>query len=111
MSLLVNNSSGILANTNGGGIVFYNPDPAFVERNLLTTIYTWAVVWGGASVQIYVAPQPKLSPFAPVWFPLNDPFIFNSFYTFRHRWSQIKAEVTGATSTTSGLFCELFSPR
>lgn len=107
-SLLVFNKSGIAANTAGLAPSYQNPDPMFVSRTFLNTIYVWATTWDTAEVQIFVAPQRKGSPFPTVWFPLGSPLTANGLFSFQHRWSQIKAEVTNASPLTVELYCKLF---
>lgn len=109
MSLLIKNTYGTSANTGGIATPVANRDPVFVQNNLLTTVYAWATTWGGAQVQIYVCPQCAGSAFPPVWFPVGDPITQNNFFTFQHRWGQIKAEVINATSDTTGLFADVFT--
>jgi len=108
MALLINNTSGIAANDNTVNLPVYNPDPVFVEQNLLTTIYVWAANWGGAQVQIFISPQCQNSSIAPVWYPVGNPMSANGFFTFQHRWGQIQAVVTNATANTSGLYTTVF---
>ena len=108
MTLLVNNAAGVTANDNTTNLPVPNKDPVFVANNLLTTVYAWAENWGGASIQLYVCPQRLNAPFQPVWFPVGAALTQNGFYSFQHRWGQIKAVVTGATADTAGLFSSLF---
>jgi hypothetical protein len=108
MPRLVNNTSGVAANTSGEAIGSQNPHPMSVDRALLTTIYTWATTWGGAQVQLYISPQPVHSQSPIQWFPLGGPISANSVIDFSTRWMQIKAEVVNASSTTVGLVCLLF---
>lgn len=114
MTILVRNQSGIAANTAGAAIPLYNRDPVFVANNLLTTIYAWtdptsipAGAWSGASIQIYISPQLK-GPWPTIWFPIGSPMTTNGYFSFQQRWSQIKAEVSGATSGTSSLYAAIF---
>lgn len=109
MSLLINNASGTAANTGGNGLILPNRDPVFVQNNLLTTLYFWATTWGGAAVQLYISPQLRNSILPPVWFPYNPLVTENGFFTFQHRWGQMKVEVSGATANTAGLYVSLFS--
>lgn len=112
MSLLISNTSGINANTNGNAPFVPNNDPFFVQNNLLTTIYTAAANWDAASVQIYISPQMVNSNTWPVtWFAVGAPITTNSAFTFQHRWGMIKAEVVGATALTSTLRCTVFDGR
>lgn len=108
MALLINNATGLAANTNLLNLSYPNKDPVFVANNLLTTIYTWATVWGAAQVQIYVSPQRPNSIFPTIWIAMGDPITEDEVYTFQHRWAQIKAVVTNADTTTAGLFCSLY---
>ena len=109
MSLLISNASGTAANTGGTGLILPNRDPAFVENNLLTTLYFWATTWGSATIQLYLSPQLQSMPNWPVvWFPYNPLVTENGFFSFQHRWGQMKVEVTGATSSTVGLYAALF---
>ena len=108
MALLINNAAGVISNTNSDNPIVLNKDPVFVSNNLLTTIYAWATDWDTAQVQIYVCPTRPSSPLSAVWFPVGSPFTANGFYTFQHRWFQIKAVVSGATSDTVGLYCTVF---
>jgi len=121
---LAHNVSGTTADTDpvvNLAPVEYNRDPVDVEHSLLTTIYAWGSVWGGASLQISIsptvsAPQPP-GPWnvnhpqvAPTWFPVGDPITENGYFSFQHRWGSIKAEISNATTATAGIHCLLFDP-
>jgi hypothetical protein len=109
MAMLITGASGLAANTGGTATAVANKDPVFVANNLLMTVYVWADNWGDAQVQLYFCPQVRGTPWSPVWFPVpSGLFTANSFGSFQHRWGQIKAEVTGATDTTSNLTAVLF---
>lgn len=113
MALLTADVSGTAANTNGAAPAIPNKDPVFVENNLLNTVYAWVDTtggaWGGAQIQLYISPQIKGMPWSTVWFPVGEPITENGYFSFQHRWGQIKAEVVNATSATAGLNCVLFT--
>ena len=136
---LVNGVSGIAANntdltTNppvpNPALIYVNPDPVFVERALLQTLYFWADptvgVWDTAEIQLFISPQiinsnPPLNPvpagttqIVPVWFPLLDSAgnpitaTANKYVNFQARWGMIKAVVTNASANTASIYCSLF---
>ena len=108
-SFLAFKLSGASINTNGTAPAYQNPDAMFVGRQLLNTVYCWADVWGGAGIQIYVAPLRLNSPIAPtVWFPVGALITANGMFSFQHRWHQMKAEISGAGAGTANLYCKLF---
>ena len=108
--MLITNAAGSLANTSGNARAYQNPDPMLAEKNLVSTVYIWALNWGSAQVQLYISPHRKNGPITPVWFPIGSPVTENGIVSFRHRYHQVKAEVTGATESTLGLYCERGSP-
>ena len=109
MTLLVNNAAGVAANNDDANdLPYVNPDPVFVARNLLTTVYAWAQTWGGAQIQLYMSPNRPNAPYPATWFPVGAPITANGFVTFQHRWAQLKAVVTNASASTAGLYCSNF---
>jgi hypothetical protein len=107
MGLLVPPSTGIAINTATPAIIFNN-DPVFVANNLLNTVYAWAADWDTAQIQIQISPQVRNSQFPVVWFPVGAVMNANGFFTFQHRWGQIRAVVTNASANTAGLTAVLF---
>jgi hypothetical protein len=110
MALLIANASGVAANLDDGinNPIYTNTDPVFVARTLLNTVYAWATTWSVASVQIFLSPQRSTSQSPIIWFPVGSPLTSNGFFTFQHRWGLMKAVVTGADGTTSGLNVSYF---
>jgi hypothetical protein len=107
MGLLVPPSTGIAINT-ATPLIIFNKDPVFVANNLMTTIYAWATEWDTAQVQIEISPQVRNSQFPVVWFPVGAMMTTNRFFTFQHRWGQMRAVVTNASANTAGLTAILF---
>jgi hypothetical protein len=112
---LVKNAAGVAANTNTSTNIappFFNPDPVFVAKNLLTTVYFWATTWDTAEIQLFISPQLKTSQAPTIWFPVTAGLISatNQYVSFQNRWAQIKAEVINASANTAGLNCLLFDP-
>lgn len=121
MPRLVNNVSGIAANTDpvvNQAPILYNTDPLNVELSLLYTVYAWATTWDTAQIALYVSPQAEGSQIQPVWFPLVGadgvtPIVLstaNKYINFSVRFGAIKGEVINASANTVGLTCSLFNP-
>lgn len=75
MALIVNNASGIAANTNTTTnipVTIYNPLPFLQTGMQMWTAYFWATEWDTAQVQLFICPQIGNGSIQPVWFPLLD---------------------------------------